>query len=114
LWIFLRLGTRLELFFKIEGRNYEIMDHGLILEKLGGFFAKLSGLIDFKLIFVRKKMWTQSTGRGPRLASVHGGPAMDGGTEFTGARPPAALVRKGAGQGQERKRGVLGTHFRPS
>jgi hypothetical protein len=32
LWIFLRLETLLELFFKNKGSNYEIMDYGLILE----------------------------------------------------------------------------------
>jgi hypothetical protein len=88
---FLRLGTLLELFFKIEGSNYEIMDCELILEKLRGFFAKLLGIIDFEIIFVRKKLWTRSTGRGPCLASVHGGPAMR----------------------WERERGVPGIHFGP-
>jgi hypothetical protein len=52
---FLRLGTLLELFFKNQGSNCEIMDYGLILEKSKGFFAKLLGIIDFGIIFVRKK-----------------------------------------------------------
>jgi hypothetical protein len=55
LWIFLRLGTLLELFLKNQGSNYEIMDWGLILEKPRGLFAKLPGIIDFGIIFVRKK-----------------------------------------------------------
>jgi hypothetical protein len=98
LWIYLWLGTLLELFFKNQGSNYEIMDCGLILEKPKGFFAKLPGIIDFGIIFVRKKSWTRSVGCGPCPASVHGGPAMDDSTELTGARPPAAPVLKGAGQ----------------
>jgi hypothetical protein len=63
---FLRLGTLVELFFKSQGSNCEIMYCGLILEKPRGFFVKLPGTIDFGIIFVRKKPWTQSTGRGPR------------------------------------------------
>jgi hypothetical protein len=74
LWIFLRLGTLLEFFFKNQRSNYVIMDCRLILEKPRGFFAKLPGIINFGIIFVRKKLWTRSTGCGPRPASVHGGP----------------------------------------
>jgi hypothetical protein len=56
LWIFLRLGTLLGLFFKNQGSNCEIMDYGLILEKPRGFFAELLGIIDFGIIFIRKKL----------------------------------------------------------
>jgi hypothetical protein len=89
----------LELFFKTQGSNYEILDCGLILEKPKGFFAKLPGIVDFEIIFVRKMSWTRSTSHGPRPPSVHGRPAIDGGTELTGAQPPAAPMRKDAGQG---------------
>jgi hypothetical protein len=95
----------LELFFKNQGSNCEMMDCGLILEKPKGFFAKLPGIINFRIVFVRKKLWTWSTGHGPHPPSVHGGPAMDGGTELTGAQPPAALVCKDAGQRVEEGEG---------
>jgi hypothetical protein len=93
LWIFLRLRTFLELFFKFQGPNCEIKDRGLIFEKPRGFFAKLLGIIDFRIIHVRKKMWTQSTGRGPHLALVHGGPRQCS-RESGGA--PAGAQRAGA------------------
>jgi hypothetical protein len=97
--IFLRLGTLLELFFKNQGSNCETMDCRLILEKTRGFFAKLLGIIDFRIIFVRKKSWTRSTDRLPHPASVHGGPALDSSTKLTGARPPAAPVHKDNDEG---------------
>jgi hypothetical protein len=70
LWIFLRLVTLLELFFKNQGSNYEIMNCGLILEKSRGFSAKLLGIINFGIIFVRKKPCTRSTVDRPWTAAL--------------------------------------------
>jgi hypothetical protein len=114
LWIFLRLETLSELFFKNKGSNYEIMDYRLILEKPRGFFAKQLGIIDFRIISVRKKPWIQSTGRGPHPASVRDGLAMDGGIELTEAQPRASLVRKGATQGVGEGEGSARDPFRAS
>jgi hypothetical protein len=93
LWIFLGLGTLLELLLKNQGSNYEIRGCGFILEKPRGFFAKLPGIIDSGIIFVRKKPWTRSMGRGPRPTSVHGGPQWCG-QEHSGV--PAGAQRAGA------------------
>jgi hypothetical protein len=100
----------LELYFKNQGSNCEIMDCGLILEKPRGFFAKLPGIIDFK-IFVRKKSWTQSTGRGPTSGL---GPQLTGHGQRHRARPPATPVRKGAGQGAGEGEGSAGDPCRAS
>jgi hypothetical protein len=97
--------------FQNQGSNYKIMDYGLIVEKPMGFFLKLSGIIDFGIIFVRKKPWTRSTGCGPRPSSIHGGLATDGGIELAGAQPPAALVCKGANQGAGEGEGTAGDPF---
>jgi hypothetical protein len=89
LWIFLRLRTFLELFSKFQGPNCEIRDYGLILEKMRGLSATCQKMEFQGIIFCEEKA----------VDSVHGGPTMDGGTELTGARPPAAPVSKGAVHG---------------
>jgi hypothetical protein len=62
LWIFLGLWTLLELFFKNQGSNCEIMDCGLILEKPGGSFCKIARNYRFRDYFYEEKV----------VDSVHG------------------------------------------
>jgi hypothetical protein len=69
--------------------NCEIRDYRLIFEKPRGF-AKLSGIIDFEIIFPKKT-------RGPPLARS----TVDGRPELAGAWPTAAPVLKGTSQGAE-------------
>jgi hypothetical protein len=95
------------IFFKNQGSNYEIKDYGLILEKPRGFFATLQGIINSRIIFVRKKPWTWSTGHGPHPALVHGGLRWCGqehggvpaGARRGGATSHRRLLR-GAGEGE--------------
>jgi hypothetical protein len=106
LWTFPRLRTFQELLFKFQGPNREIRDCGLIFETPRGFFAKLSGIIDFGIIFPKKT-------RGPR-GPVYHGPFVDGWPELTGAWPLAASVLKGASQGAEDGKTGLGNLLRAS
>jgi hypothetical protein len=73
--------------FQKPGVSVQNLDRGLILEKPRGFFAKMLGIIDFGIIFVRKKSWTRSTGRAPHPASVHGGPRTRPRWWLAGAQP---------------------------
>jgi hypothetical protein len=67
--------------------------------KRQGLSVKLEFPLINRIIFVLNNQWTRSMACGPCLAMVHGGPAVDGGTELAEAWPLAALVSKGAGQG---------------
>jgi hypothetical protein len=72
LWIFLELGTFLELLLKFQGLNYEITNCGLILEKPRGFSTKFLGFIEitnFRNCFCKGNTHRLSPrGRGPCLA----------------------------------------------
>jgi hypothetical protein len=74
--------------FQKPGVSVQNLDRGLILEKPRGFFAKLLGIIDFGIIFVRKKSWTRSTGRAPHPASVQ----VDRGQGLGGGSPELSLA----------------------
>jgi hypothetical protein len=56
-------------------RNYRLRVN---YRKAQGPFCKILRNIDFRNYFCKEKDWTQSTGRGPRPASVHGGPRWCG------------------------------------
>jgi hypothetical protein len=72
---------------------------GLTMEEGRGLFVKLEFSWIKPNYFVLNNRWTRSRACGPCPALVHGGPAMDGGTELAGAWPLAAPMSKGAGQG---------------
>jgi hypothetical protein len=93
----------LELFFKFQGPNCEIRDSGLIFDKPMGFFAKLSGIINFGIIFLKKTRGPSPRVRGPRPTSVDGGPWRCG-RERGGA--PAGAQRAGAIARRRLPRGV--------
>jgi hypothetical protein len=107
----------LELFFKNQGSNCEIRDCVLILEKSRGFFAKPLGIIDFRIIFARKKPWTRSTGCGPRPTSVHGGPWWCGQEDDgvpAGARRVGAIIHRRPSRGAEEGEGDVAVSGVPS
>jgi hypothetical protein len=58
--------------------------------------------LDFQLYFPTENPWTRSTSLGPCPTLVHGGLAMDSGTELTRAWPQATPVLKDTDQGGRR------------
>jgi hypothetical protein len=72
--------------------------------KVSGYFVGLTvklGIIDFGVIFVRKKTLTRSTGHGPHPASVHGGPRRCACRSTARMRygSPVVAARGGGGRG---------------
>jgi hypothetical protein len=93
--------------FEIRGASYECVYCGLIMEKGRMLFVKLVFPWINWIIFVLNNRWTRSMAFGPCPAMVHGGPAVDGGTELARAWPPATSMSKG----QERGSGTRGTQW---
>jgi hypothetical protein len=79
--------------FEIRGASWEGVEKGR------GLFVKLEFPWINRIIFVLNNRWTRSIACGPCPAVVHGGPAVDSGTELTGAWPLTAPVSNGADHG---------------
>jgi hypothetical protein len=112
LWIFLRLKSFLELFFKFQGPNCEVRDCGLILEKMRGLSAKCQKMEFPRIIFVRKK----SHGLGPRAVD-HVRPRSTVDRPWPVAPSSSELslrplwCPRAPAKGRERGSGTLGTRW---
>jgi hypothetical protein len=130
LWIFLRLGTFLELFFKFQEPNCKIRDYRLILEKMRGLSAKCQKMEFSGIILPKKTSWIapawstmdrlpwptsgacQSSASGHSGAQGHWG---RGGGRGVGVREPVKGLTGGrvaarwpGDGGKRRRRSVLG------
>jgi hypothetical protein len=110
LWIFLRVGTFLELIFNFQGPNYKIRNYGLILKKMRGLSAKWWKLKFPGIVFLKKNPWTKSMSpwTAPTRSTVDWQPLP-----CSGAHQSSACGRSGArelrptGGGGERRAGLF-------
>jgi hypothetical protein len=95
--------------FQILGPNCKIMDCGLISKKPRGLNAKCPKLVFLRIVFLKKTHGPSQRVRGPRAATVHGGPQSSSRRRLAGERlerrPRAwnltAVEGKGRGDGVE-------------
>jgi hypothetical protein len=71
--------------FQILGSDCKFMDCELISKKQRGLSAKCPKLDFLGIVFLKENPWTESTSLWSMGTPVHGGSAVDGGTELAGA-----------------------------